>query len=110
MSKTSRVGIVKSLKMLEIQAENLRKQADVELKANNSLVACQLQGKASATLYVINGLKPQIEFMRSEISLKKKIIVFLFVALVASVFFNFMQTKQINTLQDYNNEVLENVD
>lgn len=111
MSKTSEVEIVKSMKLLVAQSENLKKQSEIALEQHNNLIACQAQGKSAGIGHAINILKPEIEFMRSEIRLKKKVIVFLFVVFVVSVFFNFMQYHENKILQDFNDEILnEEVD
>ena len=106
MSKISEVAIVKSMKLLAAQSENLEKQSEIALEQHNNLVACQAQGKSAGISHTINILKPAIEFMRSEIRLKKKVIIFLFMFFVVSIFLNFMQYHKNKILQDFNDEIL----
>ena len=111
MSKTSEIKIVKSMKLLVAQSENLDRLALVEKSINNMEASNMYKGKSAGICHAVNELKSKIEFMQSEIRLKKKVMIFLFGCLLASLFFNFMQFKKVKILQDYNEQAeIEQVD
>ena len=107
----SKVEIVKSLKLLISQSENLKRQADIDRSTNNLLASCQSQGKSAGIDHAINILKPKIEYMQSEIKVKRIVILVLTGLLIIAGIVIYNQSKSINILQNYNDELLnEEVD
>lgn len=105
MSKTSEIRIVEKMKFLEKQSIDLEYQANIKKTSNDLLNANMLKGKSAGIYQAINNLRPEIEFMQSEIKVKRIVIYVLTGLLIIAGIVIYNQAKSINILQDYNETV-----
>ena len=96
---------MKTFSRLEQQSLDLDRTASIEKSGNRLESACMLKGKSAGICQAVNNLKPGIEYLQSEIKVKRIVILVLTGLLIIAGIVIYNQAKSINLLQDYNEEV-----
>jgi len=99
----------KTIKRLVQQSLDLDRTASIEKSGNRLESACMLKGKSAGLVQAVNELKPKIEYLQSEIKVKRIVIYVLTGLLIIAGIVIYNQAKSINILQDYD-EVVDAVD